>query len=260
MFVVFKRLFCRVVCVCVNKMVMKRKRTSSLPPVGGAISMKKRRVKKKSYQSSILNLRGLQMPKSACFPPSLKCNFVYREQNDLTVDPGAAGITGVYVFSANGLYDPNITGTGHQPTGFDQLMQFYDHYTVIASKITVTFFNGNASNTVTGLVSVMDTSSTNSDIQQYIENGRCAFEELDVSSNSQLGTVTLGCSVSDFLGRKNILSEDNCRGSASANPSEEAYFHVVAAPWASNDVGTIAFVATIEYTAVLTERKSTSIS
>lgn len=242
---------------------IKRRRTSSYPPVAGSKVVKRassKSTKKRKFQGSKLNLRGLQMPMSAALPQSFKCNFIYREQNDLTVNPGAAGITGVHVFSANGLYDPNITGTGHQPTGFDQMMQFYDHYTVIGSKITVTFYNGNSANTVTGLVSLMDTSSTNTDIQQYVENGRCVFEELDVSGNSQLGTVTLGCPVSKFLGRKNILSEDNCRGSASANPSEEAYYHVVCAPWATNDVGTIAFVATIEYTAVLTERKSTALS
>jgi len=49
----------------------------------------------------------------------------YSDYFQLTTTSGAVS---TYVFAANGLYDPNITGTGHQPMGFDQLLQFYNHY------------------------------------------------------------------------------------------------------------------------------------
>lgn len=38
-------------------------------------------------------------------------------------------------WALNGLYDPDITGTGTQPNGFDQFMAFYERYEVRASKI-----------------------------------------------------------------------------------------------------------------------------
>lgn len=42
------------------------------------------------------------------------------------------------VFSGNSLYDPDVTGSGVQPYGFDQLCPvFYNNYNVKASKITV---------------------------------------------------------------------------------------------------------------------------
>ncbi len=50
------------------------------------------------------------------------------------------GAPATYVFSCNGLYDPNITGTGHQPHGFDQLMQNYKNYQVLSSSIEVVLF------------------------------------------------------------------------------------------------------------------------
>ena len=56
-----------------------------------------------------------------------------------TLNPAAAGLPATHVFSANGLYDPNITGVGHQPRGFDQLMALYDHYYVSRSKIIADF-------------------------------------------------------------------------------------------------------------------------
>lgn len=42
-----------------------------------------------------------------------------------------------YLFAANGLYDPDITGAGHQPYGFDQWMTFYKYATVRKSRIVL---------------------------------------------------------------------------------------------------------------------------
>ena len=39
----------------------------------------------------------------------------------------------------NSLFDPNLSGLGHQPRGFDQLMAVYEKYTVVAAKITVCY-------------------------------------------------------------------------------------------------------------------------
>ncbi len=50
---------------------------------------------------------------------------------------GTTGALGTYVFSANGLFDPNITGTGHQPYGFDQMIAYYQKAVVERSKIVV---------------------------------------------------------------------------------------------------------------------------
>ena len=62
------------------------------------------------------------------------------------ITPTAAAAT-AYVYSANGLYDPDITGAGHQPMSFDQLIGMYEHYTVQSGKITVNFVNENANET-----------------------------------------------------------------------------------------------------------------
>ncbi len=45
------------------------------------------------------------------------------------------------LMSGNSIYDPNATGTGGQPTGFDQWFAFYQHVTVLGCKITVDFVN-----------------------------------------------------------------------------------------------------------------------
>lgn len=43
----------------------------------------------------------------------------------------------VVQFAANGLFDPDLTGIGHQPMGYDQLIAIYQDYRVHAVKFTV---------------------------------------------------------------------------------------------------------------------------
>lgn len=45
---------------------------------------------------------------------------------------------GLYIFRGNSVFDPDYSGIGDQPVGFDQWAQFYKDYKVLASKITVT--------------------------------------------------------------------------------------------------------------------------
>lgn len=42
-----------------------------------------------------------------------------------------------YLWGANNAYDPDHTGTGHQPMGFDQMAEVYGSYAVVGSKIHV---------------------------------------------------------------------------------------------------------------------------
>lgn len=52
---------------------------------------------------------------------------------------GPSGLNaGYYQFRANSVYDPNLTGVGHQPMGHDQLAALYDKYRVYNAKIVLT--------------------------------------------------------------------------------------------------------------------------
>jgi hypothetical protein len=64
---------------------------------------------------------------------------VLRYGEQVTLNPGS-GSNASYVFAMNGLYDPNITGTGHQPYGFDEYCAAagagpYNRYTVVKSRL-----------------------------------------------------------------------------------------------------------------------------
>lgn len=191
---------------------------------------------------------------------SLKRTFNYVEQVEL--DGGAGGTVATYQFSANSLYDPNVTSTGHQPLGFDEYVGvFYDHYTVIASKITVTAMarsgSAPAANNIV-CITARDGNTPVTNIATAIEQGRTVYGFIgptDGSSNTL--SLTHSMNVGKFLGISNPMSEDTLRGTVGASPGEQAYWHISAAAMdASSDASPIDLLVAIEYVAVLTEPKT----
>lgn len=69
-------------------------------------------------------------------PNKMVITHKYCEQHLLTT--GAAGAIDRYTWRANGMYDPNQSGTGHQPMLYDDMVAMgYDKWCVIGSKIKV---------------------------------------------------------------------------------------------------------------------------
>lgn len=153
-----------------------------------------------------------------------RCKLNYYENVDL--NSGAAS-AGTYVFSANGLYDPNITSTGHQPMPFDQLMLSFDHYCVVGAKMTVTVRNQNTTYPADVAISLNGSSTAITDYTRLVENGLLVRERLNVVStaNSQ-GTLVMPINVGKFSSCPSLLSNPDMAGSIAANPVEQSYFHL----------------------------------
>jgi len=62
----------------------------------------------------------------------------YSDNINLAYPGGVGGIVG-NIFRMNSAFDPDFTGTGHQPLYFDQFAAVYGQYTVLSAKLTVTF-------------------------------------------------------------------------------------------------------------------------
>lgn len=180
----------------------------------------------------------------------------------LSLNPGAAGVLATYVISANGLYDPDITGVGHQPMGFDQLMAFYNHYTVIGSRLKATFLNNDATNDcIVGVYTASDSSLTTVAIGTLIEQGDITYT---YCNNATIGgnnsTIIRSVGIGKYMGRSNILSEDDFRGDVSNNPAEQVYFHCVAAPTGTADMSALTLNIEIEYITIFTEPRELAAS
>lgn len=180
-----------------------------------------------------------------------------------TIDPGVAGIAGVHVIKANGLYDPDFTGTGHQPRGFDQFMTMYDHFTVVGAKITVDISTGHGSSFSPLMfgIALKDTTTPFTDANDYME-GRNVVSRIvgatSTSGNANTAHLTKFFSTRKFLGRSKPLSDPQLKGNISSDPTELASFHIFVAPLASTDESLMTINYRIEYLTVFTEPKQPS--
>lgn len=178
----------------------------------------------------------------------------------ITINP-PSGLPGSYVFSANSIFDPSFSGTGHQPLGRDEWEKFYDHYTVIGSKITANFFSDSAvvtqGNAMVGIL-LKDNTTAISGLQTLMEQSLTHPVFLTNAAAGGARKVSKGYSAKKFFGLQSIKDNRTVVGSQfAASPADGAYFHVYVAPVSTtDDVGTTSVVIQIEYTCLLTERKA----
>ena len=107
-------------------------------------------------------MRRYRQVKIGAFPNSKTVNLRYVE--DFTLNPGVLGAS-VQVFSMNGLFDPNITGGGHQPMFFDNYTALYDSYRVNHATITFVAMDNH-------IVNQIQTASGTTSGQFYAANER----------------------------------------------------------------------------------------
>ncbi len=179
-----------------------------------------------------------------------KLAIKFRYSDNISLDPVAGGFA-LHVFRATSLFDPDLTGVGHQPNQFDQIMPLYDHYTVVAAKITVTGSGGDAL-PATMLISLQDDSTTLLAMNQYMESRNRTY----ITTN-ETGTGPMKLSktynAKRFLGISHPLSEKDLAGTATTNPAENAFFHLVYAGNSGDEFSAAAWKVNLEFFAILTE-------
>lgn len=182
-----------------------------------------------------------------------RSRLLYSDNRTITSTLAASN---AYVYSANGLFDPDVTGLGHQPMGFDQLMALYEHYTVTNAKITVSFVNENATENGYVGIAIFPDATVETVPSKLVENGllkRSWLAPNNGTAKSQC-IVTLPVKISRINGRpESIVADDLFRGDSASNPTEQTYLHVFSYNIASNSSLTVRFDAVIEYDATFTE-------
>jgi hypothetical protein len=176
---------------------------------------------------------------------------------------GAAGIVTNYFYSANGLYDPDITGTGHQPMGFDQLMLLYNQYSVIKSKISVTTYSGTSSAVRAGVYLSPDTTSITDPIR-LMENGLIRSVVVEgLLAPGYIKTISTNCDVALYFGRQtedDVVVDKTLGGSAAANPTEQVYFAITHWNAFAASTYTNYMDVVVEYDAVFWEPRKLTVS
>lgn len=225
------------------------------------VPLRLRRRQGRNRQQRGVNVVGVNpdmvtLARMPLFPLRKRVKLPYNETVSVTSGAGSAG---VYVFSLNGLYDPNITGTGHQPSGFDQLMAFYNHYTVHSCLATVTVRPGTSGYGGTFGLSVRGASTTVTNPSQLVEDGYLSYEALSIpAAGSMIRTFRIRCDIGKFDGVDDVMDESSLRGDVAANPTEQTYLHL--SYWNEADLTAIFAVCNVllEYDATFTEPRAVS--
>jgi len=201
---------------------------------------------------------GFSIPSCPVF--GLKTRRTLRYYTVASVSSGASA-AGAYVFSANGIFDPDVSGTGGQPMGFDQMMLFFNHYTVIRSRIRVVAQSNSSTLRVTAALSVSGSSTVTTSIEQLMENGNLTFQVLEYAG-AMGGACTLSRSVNaaKFQSVDDVMDDPNMRGDSASNPAEQAYYHISVWNSASATTVTLDCQVYLEYDVVFHEPRKASVS
>lgn len=185
------------------------------------------------------------------FPASVVKRLRYSTNVALS---STAGAVATNVFRANDLFDPEFTGTGHQPMGFDQMMTFFNHFVVLKARLICTFVNTVAS-TPTVCIRQDGDSSAITVIDRIIELGGVVMDVLQSKNTyGSSATLELDLDIAKLQGvsQAAITSDPSLQGNAAASPAEVTYFHVAMWDTSTTTGGCIVNVV-LEQTAVFLE-------
>ena len=186
-------------------------------------------------------------------PPILKNTVIYGETQFISLTA-----TTSYVWSCNGLFDPNITGTGHQPRGFDELCGLYNHYTVTASRIKFWTASGDTRNIVASIIIDDDGGATGTNTFDAMVENSVAFRSYTPSVSEQKPLYAKWSSQNVF-GANGIINP-SLQGTSSTNPSEQSYFVCTVRDLTGVTPLSINLCARIEYDVIWSERLTLSAS
>lgn len=143
------------------------------------------------------------------------------------------------------MYDPDFTGTGHQPLYRDQYAAIYNFYSVLCTKVRVTFTNTDVDNPfLVGCVTDEDATASTS-FQTLMEQNNGVFSQLTALSGSRsMVTFNLKWDPVDILG-VNPYESAGYRTAIGDNPTLDSFLIL----WAQIEDGSSSALvgATVEF-------------
>lgn len=160
------------------------------------------------------------------FPAQQRMKLRYVGYDELTSSVGAWDYMSI---RANGCVDPDLSGTGHQPFGWDQMVGYYNHYVVNSCKLTATYVPTASGTPVVCSIYLADDASIpygGATWQQLAEANRGTQRIL---ANAATDPITVGgyYSATKFYNVKDVRDNFERIGAlTSADPNELAVFFV----------------------------------
>ena len=186
---------------------------------------RKKRVLRKQNNSRLI---VAHLKNKNVMPPRYVTKMCY---SDIATFTGLVSVDKVY--RLNSLFDPDLTGTGHQPRYYDEMSNLYSAYRVLSCKVRVRPLSNSQTNT-----SANQFTSVIARLAAGTLNGASYFDigELPNSTtilNGLYGGLSKGITkrfdIAYIAGvpKQVVKYDNNFKALISANPSHQLYVHVV---------------------------------
>jgi hypothetical protein len=166
---------------------------------------------------------------STLLPDHFKTRLVYSELIGLNYT-GSTGSTGYNQYRCNSIYDPNFTGTGHQPLGHDQWNLFYNRYRVTGMSYVVTFTNISATEECEVALELRPNSTVNTVMDTIREGPNCVYKSLCGASGASNATRTARgfADIAKIRGisKQRVLIESDFQAVFGNNPPIEVFLNI----------------------------------
>lgn len=177
----------------------------------------------RNYATSLMRRIEMPTPFRSEFITQLRYADIFQLTGDAT--PGIIGTE--QTFRLNSLFDPDLTNSGHQPMGFDQIKPFYNSYQVMSVEVKYRWYasDSNGLMVFTTLQSGQNTSALAGTICSI------AFERQEVLSHplpiagKDVITHTEHVPIHTLVGlsRQQYKDDPNYRSLCTTNPATQAY-------------------------------------
>ncbi|AXH73454.1 MAG: putative capsid protein [Cressdnaviricota sp.] len=169
------------------------------------------------------------------FPDMLYMTHNYEERVGVSA-PGDMNTNRQYRFMLNGMFDPNVTGTGFQPALYDNMGAIYTRYRVYAADVKVTFVSYTNDFTRVGFYATEtnDTSAAglwaqNTFSLDGLKSNRVAYKMLGayatLSATPQMCVIKKKFDFRQLLGEE-VMTDSDFTAPTGSNPAKPFYLSV----------------------------------
>jgi hypothetical protein len=208
---------------------------------------KSKKANGKAQQPPVERLHGFRSLNALIAAPTfapLRTRRTLRYVTGTTLTGTAGALAGFYI-RALSLFDPEYAIGGHQPMGFDQMMTFYEKFTVVASKITVEFVLQSVPQ-VLGIQLVPVAGTAYSNTSGIIETGMCVHRVYPVTLYAPQ-KLSLEQVTTRSLGNVDVLDDPGVSGSATADPTQILQFMIFTQDLGTASTATAQLLITVDY-------------
>jgi len=191
------------------------------------------------------------------FPKKIVMTHTYFD--GILLQTGATGGLITQQFTCNGMYDPDVTGSGHQPLYYDQMTALYNHYTVVGSKITLRVCSSSSTAIPCTFGVYINDDSTVTPTYLGITEQSLSTHTVVPPGGNETKVVSQPWSAKKTFGGA-VLANDDLQGTVTTNPTELQIYTVFAHCPNMVAQATLYVDVTIEYIAVWDELKDVAAS